>query len=253
MEFVCIHYVTGVTIEAPTNVNISYDDEHNGFKCSWSPPNDSSKILRYNLTCEGSDGSLNTWRINKNKTQTVLTGLSQCLSYKVGIRSDSMHSCSEYNYVWINASSICGAAMYKANKCADSHKSPYPFISYNDSILPNNSYVNVHRGGGVTIGCHTNLRTCCNRHAGSGRGDWYDPDGNRLPFYSEGQISQKRMSSQQVNLYHPGSKRSLGVYCCEIETNAVNGCDRESVCVGLYNGNNYSTVNNNYKHVCKKL
>ena len=113
--------------------------------------------------------------------------------------------------------------------------SPYPFLSYNDEILPNNSYVAIDSGA-VTIGCHTDLRTCCNRHTGSGRGDWYYPNGTRLPFYSEGQISQKRMSSQQVNLYHPGSERSLGVYCCEIETNAVNGCDRESVCVGLYKG-----------------
>ena len=53
--------------------------------------------------------------------------------------------------------------------------------------LPNNSYVDISLvGSDAELQCHTNLTTCCSRHQGMDRGDWYGPyNEDRLPFKSE--------------------------------------------------------------------
>ena len=122
-----------------------------------------------------------------------------------------------------------------------------PYVAFSGQTLVNHSYVDlslVGRGsdysGSDSVQCVTDLSTCCTNREGSHRGDWYFPDGTRLPF--SGDISENR-GDKRVDLRHRGGVTSLGgIYRCDIPTNAVRGYDahgnsiRESVYVGLYSG-----------------
>ena len=115
------------------------------------------------------------------------------------------------------------------------------FIRFMGMDLPNHGYVNLTtvgdtRNGSDSVQCHTDLRTCCNRDAGPDRGDWYFPNGTRLPVpRTTFNIFESRVA-QQVKLLHRGrSDVTSGIYCCTIETNAVhNDSGRETVYAGLY-------------------
>ena len=231
---------TGESVQVPMDVNAVFGDT-NYIHVTWS--NYTDRFVSYYLVSyNGSDGSKRLEKVELSRNglgnSETLPHMSKCNNYKVEVKSVSIYSSSK-RVVDVNASTPCSADKYKANECSKSQQSPYPFISYNDTILPNNSYIDV--SGGAKIGCHTDFRTCCNRYAGSGRGDWYYPDGTRLQFkgatYQFGdKIYEKRYSDQRVELNYMStcySEETLGVYCCRIETNAVNGCDRETVCVGL--------------------
>ena len=115
------------------------------------------------------------------------------------------------------------------------------FIRFMGVDLTNHSYVNLTLVGNAPDGsdsvqCHTDLSTCCNAAAGPDRGDWYFPNGTRLPFpHTTFNIFERRVA-QRVELLHRGrSDVTSGIYHCTIETNAVNDDDgRETVYVGLY-------------------
>ena len=84
------------------------------------------------------------------------------------------------------------------------------------------------------VQCHTDLNTCCSKPQGDDRGDWYFPNGIRLPFPGPVNLYETR-GAQVVVLRYRGSGGTSGIYHCDIETNAVNDDDgRESVYVGLY-------------------
>ena len=55
--------------------------------------------------------------------------------------------------------------------------------------------------GSDSVPCDTNLSTCCSGAQGRHRGDWYFPDGTRLPFYgdSNSDIYESRQA-QRVSL-----------------------------------------------------
>ena len=111
--------------------------------------------------------------------------------------------------------------------------------------LSNHSYVNLTAVGDAMDGsdsvqCHTDLSTCCSGAQGDDRGDWYFPDGNRLPFNSVGNDIYEHRTAQQVDLRRRNDAGTSGIYRCDIETNAVhsdNDSDtttRETVYAGLY-------------------
>ena len=123
---------------------------------------------------------------------------------------------------------------------------PYlaPYVTFMDNTvaLPNNSYVNLSLvgsgGSGNEVECHTDLSTCCNGDAGPDRGDWYFPNGTRLPF--RGPLDERR-TFQRVELHRGDRSGSApsGIYYCSIETIAVHSVNntasyRETVYVGLY-------------------
>ena len=94
--------------------------------------------------------------------------------------------------------------------------------------------------GSDSLQCHTDLGTCCSGGQGSHRGDWYFPNGTRLPFPGSGDIYLSR-GSQRVDIRRRNSVTSpVGIYRCKIETNAVHDATdisvRETVYVGLYTG-----------------
>ena len=115
----------------------------------------------------------------------------------------------------------------------------FPIFSFRGQFLANNSYVDLSLvgsdpSGSDSVQCITDLATCCTNTDGPHRGDWYFPDGTRLHFY--GDIYEKR-GPQKVDLrrryYSP-----VGIYRCDIPTNAVHvdggNSVRETVYVGLY-------------------
>ena len=121
------------------------------------------------------------------------------------------------------------------------HSQTAPYLTFMGNNIPNNSYVDLNTVGNYdyydlinNLQCHTDLNTCCRSGHGPDRGDWYFPNGNRLPFTGIGVVNERR-SYKLVVLQYTGSGGTSGIYRCDIETNAVNNNDgNESVYVGLY-------------------
>ena len=123
------------------------------------------------------------------------------------------------------------------------HSQTFPYISFNGQTLANHSYVNLslvgsHSSGSDSVQCHTDLSTCCSSTAGAHRGDWYFPDGTRLPF--SGGTFQTRLYDSVDLRHHSHVTSSTGIYRCDISTNAVHHDSdisvRDTVYVGLYTG-----------------
>ena len=113
-----------------------------------------------------------------------------------------------------------------------------PYVSFMGQTLANHSYVDISQvgTGDAAVQCHTDLDTCCNIAQGLHRGDWYFPNGTRLPFRGGGDTILARQN-QRVELHRTVSTamEPTGIYRCDIETNALhdNGMN-ETVYVGLY-------------------
>ena len=122
-----------------------------------------------------------------------------------------------------------------------SSQQTFPYVSFMGQTLANHSYVDLSlvgddNSGTYYIQCRTDLTTCCSSDQGSHRGDWYFPDGTRLPF--NGDIFERRVA-QRVDMRRSNSATSpVGIYRCDIPTNAVHDDSdrsvRETVYVGLY-------------------
>ena len=114
-----------------------------------------------------------------------------------------------------------------------------PYVSFLGEILANHSYVDLsHIGNDVSgsdnVQCRTDLLTCCRSTQGAHRGDWYFPSGDRLPFPDGSAIVESRQA-QRIDLRRNGGTGPIGIYRCDIETEAVhdNGIG-ETVYMGLY-------------------
>ena len=109
------------------------------------------------------------------------------------------------------------------------------YLTFLGNNIPNHGYVDLNTVGTEntnTVQCHTDLHSCCSGAQGPDRGDWYFPNGNRLPF--SGDVSEGR-GDRLVFLRYTGSGGTSGIYRCDIETVAVNNNDgHETVLVGLY-------------------
>ena len=163
------------------------------------------------------------------------------------------------------------------------HSQTFPYVSFLTQTPPlaNHSYVDLSLvgddgSGSDSVQCHTNLSTCCSSAQGPYRGDWYFPNGDRLPFSNgDGDMYETHLA-QRVDLRRRNSATSpVGIYRCEI---AVHDDDDNSVkdapvYVGLYTasggklkfcsllGNSYYEKNTGYKTlsglgfmlICSKL
>ena len=119
----------------------------------------------------------------------------------------------------------------------------FPRLSFYGHTLANHFYVNLSlvgrpELGGEGVQCITDLATCCSSTDGFHRGDWYFPDGTRLPF--SGSIYEHR-GHQRVYLGRRNNPTSpVGIYRCDIQTNALHDDNdrsvRDTVYVGLYTG-----------------
>ena len=115
----------------------------------------------------------------------------------------------------------------------------FPYVSFMGQTLVNHSYVDLSTfgyssDGSNSVQCHTDLSTCCSVSQGAHRGDWYFPNGTRLPF--SGDIYEAR-GAQIVSIHHTTTTGQTGIYRCDIPTIAVHDHDisvRDTVYVGLY-------------------
>ena len=117
------------------------------------------------------------------------------------------------------------------------HSQTAPYLTFMGNNIPNHGYVNlntVRNASTNDVQCHTDLNTCCSGAQGPDRGDWYFPNGNRLPFSGSGDVYEVRYG-RLVLVRYTGSGGTSGIYRCDIETSAVNDNDgHETVYVGLY-------------------
>ena len=124
------------------------------------------------------------------------------------------------------------------------HCQTAPYVSFMGNTVPNHGYVDLgqvgddYRNGSDGVQCITDLSTCYSNTQGQHRGDWYFPDGTRLPFPINGLIFESR-GDQRVNLFRrSGGNSPVGIYRCFIATKVVHSDDdisvRDTVYVGLY-------------------
>ena len=122
------------------------------------------------------------------------------------------------------------------------HSQTAPYFSFMGETLPNHGYVDLTEVGddsgdpGNTVQCHTDLTSCCTGGQGPHRGDWYFPNGNRLPFPGPGHDIAEARAAQRVDIRRNNNDNSpSGIYRCDIPTDAVqDNSVRETVYVGLY-------------------
>ena len=109
----------------------------------------------------------------------------------------------------------------------------FPFVLFMGNNIPNHGYVDLNAVDTTnSITCNTNLFSCCSSPQGPDRGDWYLPNGRKVPF--SGNVSEER-GAEQVHLRYTGSGGTSGIYHCDIETNAVNNNDgHATLYIGLY-------------------
>ena len=122
----------------------------------------------------------------------------------------------------------------------------YPYISFRGTTLSNHSYVDFDDVGenrfgsnNDTVQCHTDLSSCCDTHQLSPRGDWFFPNGTRLPLFNESGDIQESVLTQVVHIRRFNNAIGpSGIYRCFIGTNAVHDNNDpsvgEAVYVGLY-------------------
>ena len=130
------------------------------------------------------------------------------------------------------------------NSLVEVHSQTVPYVSFMDQTLANNSYVDLSEvgngdSGSDSVQCITDLGTCCASSGGSHRGDWYFPDGTRLPFQTSNIDIYENRDAQRVDIRRRNSANSpTGIYRCDIPTNLVHddttNSPRDTVYVGLY-------------------
>ena len=116
-------------------------------------------------------------------------------------------------------------------------QSGYPHVYFMGEVLANHSYVNLSLVGySDAVKCRTDHSYCCSGTQGVHRGDWYFPDGSRLPFGGDVHESRSEQSVDIRIILH--STSPSGIYRCDIATIAVHDetdpSVRETLYVGLY-------------------
>ena len=141
------------------------------------------------------------------------------------------------------------------------HSQTVPYVSFMSQTLANNSYVDLSLvgrpdiGGGDDVQCITDLNTCCRGTDGVHRGDWYFPDGTRLPFSSSTIDTFENRETQGVDIRRNSDVNSptVGIYRCDIPTNAVHDATdisvRDTVYVGLYNASGGRLISTNEDYI----
>ena len=118
----------------------------------------------------------------------------------------------------------------------------FPYIEFMEQVLANHSFVDISLvGEESSVLCITDLSTCCSGANGPYRGDWYFPNGTRLPFAALDVDVYETRIAQGVGLRRRNPSTTSppsGIYRCDIPTNAVHDDNdisvRDTVYVGVY-------------------
>ena len=127
----------------------------------------------------------------------------------------------------------------------DVHSQTFPRLSFMSQTLANNSYVDLSLvgrpdvDGGEGVQCITDLDTCCSMAEGTHRGDFYFPNGTRLPVPAINVDTFEVRGAQRIEIRRNTNANSpTGIYRSDIPTNAVHDASntsvRDTVYVGLY-------------------
>lgn len=127
----------------------------------------------------------------------------------------------------------------------------YPYLSFLGDTLPDHAYVDisligVEQSGSDSVQCHTNLVTCCREEHGDGRGDWFTPDNNRLPFPTRLQLVFEDREEMRVDLRNRNASSPIGLYRCDIDVVGVGASEKKSLYVGLYTAGHGENIHNIY-------
>lgn len=133
--------------------------------------------------------------------------------------------------IWVLVWVICAGAVVRC-------QGEFPYLSFRGENLTNHSFVNLNDVGptvGSEIQCRTDLETCCNAASGPDRGNWYGPDGARLPFSGDGVVYLVRLS-QYVSVRRNGivGLPDEGIYQCTIPVMSANTTTSANLYVGVY-------------------
>ena len=116
----------------------------------------------------------------------------------------------------------------------------FPYVSFLGQSLANHSYVDLSlvgllSNGSDSVQCHTDLTTCCIKKQGTHRGDWYLPNGTRLPFGPAAIHESRGKKRVDLRLWSSVTPPT-GMYHCDITTidNEATQPTRKRVYVGLY-------------------
>ena len=119
----------------------------------------------------------------------------------------------------------------------------FPYVSFMGPALADHSYVDLSTVGSEldnsdSVVCHSDLSTCCSGGQGPHRGNWYFPDGTKLPFSGASVPIGLGRGAQIAIIRRTSGSGPTGIYRCRIATNAVHSdTDQslgETVYVGLY-------------------
>ena len=113
----------------------------------------------------------------------------------------------------------------------------FPYVSFMGQTLANHSYVDLSLVGSNnsdSFQCITDLQSCCTVAQGVHRGDWYFPNGTRLPLKKTGDIHLVR-TAQRFGLRRNIATSPSGIYRCDIPVHDdYDSSVRETVYVGIY-------------------
>ena len=119
----------------------------------------------------------------------------------------------------------------------------FPYVSFMGQTLVNHSYVDFSTVESASdnsdnVVCHSDMWTCCSSSQGAHRGDWYFPNGTRLPFAGSSVPIGEARGAQIVTIRRTTATGPTGIYRCDIPTIAVHHDTdisvRDTVYVGLY-------------------
>ena len=115
----------------------------------------------------------------------------------------------------------------------------YPYVSFKGQTLAKHSYVDLSLvgsddKGGDSVQCITDLEKCCSKPQGSLRGDWYFPNGTRLPLSGGGDIYEGCGAQSVIMSRKNSTGGPSGIYHCDIPKNGPDTSVRHTVYAGLY-------------------
>ena len=107
-------------------------------------------------------------------------------------------------------------------------------ISFMGPALADHSYVDLSTVGSEldnsdSVVCHSDLSTCCSGGQGPHRGNWYFPDGTKLPFSGASVPIGLGRGAQIAIIRRTSGSGPTGIYRCRIATNAVHSDTDQSL------------------------
>ena len=84
----------------------------------------------------------------------------------------------------------------------------FPYVSFMGETLANHSYVDLSLvgndgSGSDSVQCRTDLNSCCSSAQGSHRGDWFFPNGTRLPPLAQALLYLNNMELKELTFVIP--------------------------------------------------